>query len=115
MTASPGKPAVEPIRHRARIGDRDVQIAIRLQNAPDLRQGSLQIVEMFQAVIRDDRIEAPGHEWQQRCIALYEIRRRVGRPLQVHTNHGEGTVSRVEAPLVATEVQDAAARPKIFQ
>ena len=66
------EPTVQPVAKRARIRHGHVEQSARLQHPGDLRDGSVQIGEMFKTVIRQDRVETPVAKREARRIRLNE-------------------------------------------
>ncbi len=114
MPSPTRQPSVEAIGHGGRIRNRHEQRPIHFDHAPDLIERRRQILEVLQAVIRNDQIEASLRKGQFRRVSLHEIRRHPRRTLQVRANYPKRAL-RFEAPLAAPQVQHHRARWQIPQ
>ena len=108
-------PAIDLIRDRGGVRNRDVERSRRFQNAADLGDRAVQIVEVLQAVIGNDRVDAGRPKRKLGRVGLDEIRGRVGAGLKIDGNDDEGRISGPKTASAAPEIEHARAGRQVSQ
>jgi hypothetical protein len=114
VSPSPGQEAIDAIGDRAGVGNRDEQGAVVPQHSPDLAQGGRKVLEVLQAVVRDDGLERTAPERQPDCVALNGIRPGGRRQaLDVQPEGLDPVLPGMEASAAGAEVKDPCCWPKV--
>ncbi len=71
VASASAEPAIELVAECGHIRHRDIERSVAANNAPHLPKRAVEIVEMLEAVIRDDEVDAAVRERQPGRIALH--------------------------------------------
>ena len=105
MAAAMRQPAVQPVAKCRSVGHAYVQPATRLDHTSHLSKGAAQVVEMFQAMVGDDRIEAMLWKGELGGVGLNEVGYGRAGELQVDT-HDTTCPSVAKTASAAAQVQN---------
>ena len=92
VAATTGQPSIQPVCQRAGIRNRDVERSARFDDPADLFQRPRKIVEVLQAVVREDGVKMTRWEWELRRVRLNKIGNVNAGTFQVDPDDGKGTV-----------------------
>ena len=114
-TRTPKQFPVNPVGDGPRVGNRNECGAFSFEDTADLLQCRLEMNEVFQTVIQDDRIKGPRSERQVHRIRLNENARCGAGPVEINANGQKSVVAGREASVPASEVQNARIAMKVLQ
>lgn len=98
------EPAVELIGDSRRVGDGDEEGADWVDDAADLPQGGVQIVEVLEAMVADDGSEGAVSEWELRGVSSNGVGRGAG--FEIEADYRCGGRTRGKAAGGASKVEN---------
>ena len=110
VAATTGQPSIQPVCQRGGVRNRDVESPARFYDPSYLFQCTRKIVEVLQAVVRNDGVKMTCREWELRRIRLDKIGNVNAGKFHVKPDDGKGTVVWKEGARSAPEVEDCASR-----
>jgi len=97
VAAAPSEPAIEAVAERGGVGHTDIQRTLSLDDSLDLGQRGCQVVEVFQAVIRNNKVEGVFSKRQMRGVGPSEVRQGSRGGFAVDSDHSVLVASRETA------------------
>jgi hypothetical protein len=110
VTATTSQPSIQPVCQRVRVRNRDVERPVRFDDPADLFQRARKIVEVLQAVVRNDGVKMTCREWELCGVRLDKPGNVNAGTFQVNPDDGKGMVVWKEGARPAPEVEDCASR-----
>ena len=110
VTAITGQPSIQPVCQRAGVRNRDVESPARFDGPSYLFQCTRKIVEVLQAVVREDDVKMTRWEGELRRVRLNKIGNVNAGTFQVNPDDGKGMVVWKEGARSTPEVEDCASR-----